>query len=308
MWVTIKECQEQKRFHYWVSANNHAINYFHKPTIGCLLIIMRPIIFISLLIALLIFINWPANKPVTSNQTVSANLGRLHLNTSQQTYKSGPTPINRLYPLGEEGQLHITDSIKYRFEYFLSSMGEFPLKQISQMVKDDIQVNLQGDAEEQAMGLFQDFLQFKFTLAELEAWSYHSDLPAQKMFEKLQSLREYQYKQADQHALNNFLGFNEIYDEFLLTKIGILANSQLSLLEKKQQTQTLEQGLDQDVVLMRRNAQSHYWQFNIHTYLNMKQSILSNENLSPLQKNEDIENLKQKKFTEKERELYEAML
>ncbi|MEH6347281.1 MAG: lipase secretion chaperone [Bermanella sp.] len=169
------------------------------------------------------------------------------------------TSIDGMYPVDSDGNLVLSDAIKHRFEYFLSTMGEFPLEQVLQMVKEDIAVNLKSPAKEQALKLFDDYVAYKYALVELEKnfespTSYEvSDI--ERFRYQLEQLRNKRREYLDGAAVDAFFGFDELYDDFMLSQLDIQNNSQLTPQEKQQQLKDLHQTLPIELQEMREETQ-----------------------------------------------------
>ena len=165
------------------------------------------------------------------------------------------TDIDGMYPLDEDGNLLFSKSIKYRFEYFLSTIGEFPLQQVLQMVRDDISLNLSDPARQQALTLFDDYIAYKYALAELEksfemSESYEIQ-DIQRLRSQLQMLRDKRREYLPTEAVDAFFGFDELYDDFVLSSLEIKNSQQLTAQEKQQQLDSLQQSLPSEVQQMR---------------------------------------------------------
>ncbi len=165
------------------------------------------------------------------------------------------TSIDGLYPVDADGNLLLSDDIKHRFEYFLSIMGEFSLAEVQKMIRDDIKLNLQEPALTQALKLFEDYVGYKYALAELEqslqspqAYEFND---IERMRYQLQLLRDKRREYFDQETVSAFFGFDEMYDDYMLSKLEIQANTQLTAEEKQAQIQSLDDALPMDVQEMR---------------------------------------------------------
>jgi lipase chaperone LimK len=254
------------------------------------------------------------------------------------------TEIDGLYPVDQDGNLLFSKSIKNRFEYFLSLMGEFELEQVLQMIKDDIASNLSSPAKEQALKLFDDYVAYKYALTELEA-----SLSAAQGYEKndiqriryqLQQMRDVRREYLPIDAVDAFFGFDEMYDDFMISSLEIKNNQQLTESEKRQQLMGLENNLPQDVQAMRDetqrvsqvfliteeikksggtdqdvfavnerefgqeaalrlqvlNEQRNEWQSRVDNYVETKQSIESNNQLTQDQIEDQLRLLKETQF------------
>jgi len=169
------------------------------------------------------------------------------------------TSIDGLYPVDGSGNLLLSKDIKNRFEYFLSTMGEFEVAQVMDMIKEDIALNLVSPAKEQALKLFDDYIAYKYALADLEA---SLDSPEEyevndieRMRSQLQQMRDVRREYLSTDAVDAFFGFDEMYDDFMLARLEVQNNQQLSAQEKQQQLDGLEDSLPQDVQNMREETQ-----------------------------------------------------
>jgi lipase chaperone LimK len=176
-----------------------------------------------------------------------------------QTSSLKGTSIDGLYPVDENGNLLLSGSIKHRFEYFLSTMGEFSLEEVQAMIRDDIELNLQEPARSQALQLFEDYVGYKYALSDLEqsleAPQDYEMNDIQRMRLQLQQLRDKRHEYFNQETVDAFFGFDEVYDDFMLNRLEIQANTQLTSEEKAAQIKSLEQGLPEDVRNMRDETQ-----------------------------------------------------
>ncbi len=165
------------------------------------------------------------------------------------------TQIDGLYPVDDQGNLLLADDIKHRFEYFLSLMGEFPLDAIMQMVRDDITLNLQEPARSQALKLFEDYIAYKHNLvaleSQLEAPAQYEVDDIQRLRYQLQQLRNLRSQYLGEAAADAFFGFDDIYDDYMLNRIEITNNRQLSDSEKQAQLEALQQQLPPELNDMR---------------------------------------------------------
>ena len=193
-------------------------------------------------------------EPVTTS-TSATRVSKVVMNPALKNSSLKGTDIDGMYPVDESGNLLFSKSIKYRFEYFLSTLGEFPLEQVLQMVRDDIQLNLQDPARQQALDLFDDYIAYKYALAELEgsfeAGASYESQDIQKLRFQLQQLRDKRREYLPSEAVDAFFGFDELYDDFVLTSLEIKHSQQLTAQEKQQQLKSLEQSLPSEVQEMR---------------------------------------------------------
>ncbi len=324
---------------------------------------MRFILFLAVVLSLLglwyflpsqsLVANNTAFKPAANIQATTAlpnsNTGKVKVDPALLNSSLKGTDIDGMYPLDDAGNLLFSKSIKYRFEYFLSTIGEFPLEQVLQMVRDDIHLNLVDPARQQALSLFDDYIAYKYALAELEgsfeaSASYESQ-DIQKLRFQLQQLRDKRREYLPSQAVDAFFGFDELYDDFVLSSLEIKSSQQLTPQEKQQQLKSLEQSLPTEVQQMRDETTriSHVfkltqdmkqqgasvdeifdynsqefgqqaaerlkvldesrqaWQSRVDNYVRHKQAILAQEELSEIEKSEQLESLKNSQFNPRER-------
>lgn len=236
---------------------------------------LKPII--AAIACLIVILVWWFKPEVTLNQAetsvnpayvsspvdVNNHESIAHTDNTLPEFLSGSslkgTSIDGLYPVDENGNLLLSGSIKHRFEYFLSTMGEFSLEQVQQMIRDDIESNLQEPARSQALQLFEDYVGYKYALADLEqslqAPQDYEINDIERMRFQLQQLRDKRREYFSQEAVDAFFGFDELYDDFMLNRLEIQASSQLSPAEKAAQIQSLEQNLPEQVRSMRDETQ-----------------------------------------------------
>ncbi len=190
---------------------------------------------------------------INADKNIKAAQNSINIDLEKTSLKG--TDIDGLYPVDEQGNLMFSKSIKYRFEYFLSTIGEFPLEQVLQMVRDDIELNLSDPAKKQALSLFEDYIAYKYALSELEGSFVASESyeirDTQQLRFQLQQLRDKRREYLSNDAVDAFFGFDELYDDYVLTSLEIKQSHQLSALEKEQQLKSLHLSLPSEVQEMR---------------------------------------------------------
>lgn len=165
------------------------------------------------------------------------------------------TDIDGAYPVGPDGHLLLSVSIKERFEYFLSTLGEFSLDEVLALVRDDISRELQEPARSEALKLFEDYIAYKRSLVELEkqlgsAASFEQYDMSNMRF-RLDQLRNKRREYLSADAADAFFGFDETYDDFMLGKLEVMNNPQLSAAEKAAHIDMLENQLPAQLQDMR---------------------------------------------------------
>lgn len=176
------------------------------------------------------------------------------------------TDIDGAYPVDAQGRLVLSDDIKHRFEYFLSLMGEFPQKDVLQLVRDDIKLNLKEPALSEAMALFENYIHYKRTLVALEQQlqspEHYEVNDIERMRAQLDALRNLRQQHLGDDVADAFYGFDDVYDDYMLNHIEIINNRQLTSEEKQQQLSSLQEQLPPGLQTMREDTQriSHAFQ------------------------------------------------
>lgn len=187
----------------------------------------------------------------------SASQGLNPINNPQMRDKISlkGTQIDGAYPVAGDGHLLLHVSIKERFEYFLSILGEFTLDDVLTMVREDINQELTEPARSEALALFEDYIAYKRSLVELEkqlgsAASFEQyDMSNMRL--RLDQLRNKRREYLSGDAVDAFFGFDETYDDFMLGKLEVINNPQLTAEEKTAQISMLENQLPAELQSMR---------------------------------------------------------
>ena len=168
------------------------------------------------------------------------------------------TQVGGAYPVDADGHLLAHISIKHRFDYFLTLLGELSYKQLISLIEEDIEQSLQNPARNEAILLFGRYLDYKYALKALDdeisqnqvALTDREAIIARQisLYQGIDMLR-YEYFELDFRQA--FFG-QEIKDEQALIADlqGTESNSakedksQLTELIKKLEKQSLETGED----------------------------------------------------------------
>jgi len=179
---------------------------------------------------------------------------------SQLTHSSlKGTDIDGAYPVDEDGHLIPHLSIKKRFEYFLSTIGEYSLDQILGFIQQDLEANLSEPALSEAKALLASYIEFKRQLVAVEQslsapQDYElNDLARFKL--QLDQMRAVRRSYLSEEVVTAFFGFDEMYDDYMLSRLEVQNNTQLTALEKQQQIESLENNLPEDIRITREQTQ-----------------------------------------------------
>ncbi len=127
------------------------------------------------------------------------------------------------------GHLILSRALRDLFDFFLSAQGEEPVSIILNRIKAYIHSHhLSTQAETQALHILDEYIAYKKATQNLPDSSTgpHPDLAILRgRMSALQSLRK-QYFEPD--VLQAFFGEQEVYDQYTLTRMQIMQNTQLS--------------------------------------------------------------------------------
>lgn len=141
------------------------------------------------------------------------------------------TQIDGRLPVDESGNLIFSQEIRNLFDYFLSAIGEEPLKVSIKRLHDYITAQLEEPAEIQAQALLEQYLDYKRELVMLER-----DMPQLGSLEAVRqreaavkALRERIFSPAAHQA---FFAQEESYNQFNLQRLIISQDASLDAAEK----------------------------------------------------------------------------
>jgi lipase chaperone LimK len=78
------------------------------------------------------------------------------------------TQIGGAYPIDANGDLIAHISIRHRFDYFMTLLGELSYAQLIALIEDDIQQSLQDPARTHALSLLENYQAYKYALKSLD--------------------------------------------------------------------------------------------------------------------------------------------
>lgn len=190
--------------------------------------------------------------PARIRQMVMENVSDLaaddpFFNTLPASLADSPRPA--ALEIDENGSLVIDHRLKNLMEFYLTAMGEEPLESIVARIKQDISQQLVGDAQAQAIEILQGYLQYRNHLGEINN-EFAGQYDAQNY--DLNTVREMKRRQRE--ARSNFLPADVIesfyqredeYDQFMLARVALRADGDLSAADKAAQLTLLEQNAPQ---------------------------------------------------------------
>ncbi len=148
------------------------------------------------------------------------------------------TEINGGFQVDQDGHLIFSSENRDFFEYFLSSMGEETLEQILDRLTLLIQQRLDSPAQEEALALLNNYIEMKRALSDLEQQigsglnQYGSSaLDAHRA--RLQMVSDLRRQYLGDDAAQAFYGETEDFDHYMLDRMALTANNELSGQEKE---------------------------------------------------------------------------
>jgi len=192
---------------------------------------------------------------VNDNEQTSA----LDIQSIKRNSSIKGTQIDGAYPVDSDGHLIMSDRIRHRFEYFLSTMGEFTLDEIIALIEEDIRFNLQQPAQQEALTLLKNYIDYKRALIEVEqavgAPQSYEIQDIESMRQRLLAMQSIRREHLSDEAIHAFFGFDESYDAYMLSRLEIINNNQLTEKEKQQQIESLQNSLPQEVRELHKDTQ-----------------------------------------------------
>lgn len=152
----------------------------------------------------------------------------------------GTTPDGALDARGDA--LILSPALIQRFEYHLTAVGERSIAAIRAAILDDINRELSPAAQKEAARILDAYLQFKTALGSAQQpklGSVNSTALAQH-FKAIRDTRALYFTAAEISAL---FGDVDHYDDYMVRKLAIVQNNQLSEKDKAQQLSALKQTL-----------------------------------------------------------------
>jgi lipase chaperone LimK len=159
------------------------------------------------------------------------------------------------------GNFIVDESIKHLFEFYLSSVGEESLELILQRVQAELSSELEPPALDQALSLLKRYVDYKIELSTIEqalpqqSEQNNSDLENIKhQKSQLNALRAQYF---DQIEYQQFFEQEELYDNYMLNHLSIVGDQSLDKETKRQNLESLEQTLPEDVRAVRQQVTLH---------------------------------------------------
>ncbi len=166
----------------------------------------------------------PASSPA-ANLTAARSAQRIATGAAPQVRAKLPasfkgTEVDGQFQLDAAGNLIIGPELRQLFDYFLSAIGEEPLKQSIERLRRHIAAQLPEPAQAQALAVLNQYLNYKRQLVDFEAQHPRvADLAS--MRDRLSAIRALRAHALDPATHQAFFGLEEAYDHFSLERLAI---------------------------------------------------------------------------------------
>lgn len=171
---------------------------------------------------------------------LSSNLAQAFVSPSQQD-----TEVNCQISLDQSQHLIINEQTRNCFEYFITQYGEKQLEQIKQDFALYLQKGYQEPALSQILDLWNRYLDYRVQLGNLQEPNLNKQDPEyyRKVFGLIKNLRNQFFSN---YEIEGLFGAENIYHEYTLNRMSIMADQSLSEIEKAQKLKELFALLPED--------------------------------------------------------------
>ncbi|MGR6870737.1 lipase secretion chaperone [Pseudomonas sp. HK3] len=196
-----------------------------------------------------------ANKPIEFEKTVSKESIRELFNTAELSAEQAaifhaslpqsladsppPSPLDT----NTQGELIINTKVKRLFEFYLSAMGEDTLAECIVRIRHALTQQLSGNALTTGMQLLEGFLQYQNHIGEIknDFSSRYDDqtYSLEKVKEMKQNVRESRSLFFSQEASLAFYKQEDEYDDYMIKKVAIRSNHDLTAEQKQTEYELL---------------------------------------------------------------------
>ena len=203
------------------------------------------------------------------------------------------TDVDGGFRVDENGDLIVEQGIKRYFDYFMATVGEESIAEITARIHNAIMTQLEEPARSQALTILEDYLSYKTALYELEqqmgefnpASFNESQLPM--LTERLDAIFDARRAHLGAEVVDAFFSEDEAVDRYTLNRLSVLHDSTLTEEERAAQLAQLEDTLPEDV----RQQRAEVTQYQ--RYL-IEETKLEKQNASPA----EIHQLRSQEFGE----------
>lgn len=174
------------------------------------------------------------------NTAISPNPSQAFVSPSQQD-----TEINCQISLDQSQHLIVNEQTRNCFEYFITQYGEKQLEQIKQDFSLYMQKGYQEPALGQILDLWNRYLDYRIQLGNLQEPNLDKQDPEyyRKVFGLIKNLRSQFFSN---YEIEGLFGAENIYHEYTLNRMSIMADQSLNEVQKAQKLKALFAQLPED--------------------------------------------------------------
>ncbi|MFT7186006.1 MAG: lipase chaperone LimK [Pseudohongiellaceae bacterium] len=244
----------------------------------------------SVILGFVLLQNNNASDPKISKQPADKNAVTKTTGSSQKTpvansvssidvlgfhSKLGPLPnsldgtiMANVLVVDEDGNLRISSDIQRIFDYFLSTANEEPLETVLARINEYLEHYLRNPALNQAKDILVDYIDLKTALYDFEVeradeikqymQSDQNKLENNKLSyleDQLQARNELREKHLSQEVYESFYEDEQIFDQYTLDRMKVMADKSLSEGEQQQQLDLIDSQAPKDLVQAREETQ-----------------------------------------------------
>ena len=191
-------------------------------------------------------------KTVQTNKKRVQDSDEAHVGNNDQydsRYGALPGLLAGTAPDGElaadkEGQLVVSETIRQRFDYFLSAVSVEGLETCIGRIEENIEKTLPPEAKEQALDILSAYINYKKSIYDL-----HKNIPSlpasgvddiSKIRDVLENRNAMRREHFSEDVADAFFGAQEVYDSFGIRRLEIHYDKSLSDSEKQVRIAGLE--------------------------------------------------------------------
>jgi len=156
------------------------------------------------------------------------------------------------------GQLIIDKRVQRLFEFFLMAMGEEPIENIVSRIKHEMQNQLNESSYLQAENILEGYLQHRNNVGVIKNQFAESIADSgtdiRVIREVKLAIREARSSFLSDDVISAFYTQEDLYDDYMMTKVGILNDASLSTEQKQLQLSLLDENSSSIIVQSQKQA------------------------------------------------------
>ncbi|MFC4490019.1 lipase secretion chaperone [Chromobacterium aquaticum] len=196
----------------------------------------------ALLLGVLAWLGWPAADDAAAQAGGTAPLAAAP--SQRGTQADGRAGVEA------GGALRVDAELRRLFDYQLAALGERDLSAVRKAVQQALQSQLSGAALRQALELFDRYVAYRRALSETK-------LAGGSAAEGLQRMRALRLQFLSAQEVTGLFGSEDVYDDFTVKRLRIMADAGLSAAQRAAQLKALEAGLPAELRAARQEPIKH---------------------------------------------------